>query len=387
MESLAPRSDFPVLKEVTYLATASIGLMPLPVLSAAEAFERDIALRGVIGFDEEAEIRVLETARQGAARLVGARPDDIGITTSATQAVTQVAWWLKPGGGSNVVSIDLEFPSNTYPWFRIAEETGCEVRLVKALSDPAALSVERIAEAVDDRTSVLCVSHVQFGTGHRLDAAELAALAHAHGATLVLDATQSAGSVPLNVTRDDVDVLVAGGYKALCGPFGAALCYMKPELRERFNPPLVGWRSAAEPYALDATKLVLAPSARRMEFCTMSYGAGVALGAAIEYVLSIGEKAILDHNLALASRLMAGLDQLGAELLTPREEARRAGIVSARFPGRDFQTVTGELIRAGVIVSPRFGATRFSVHFFNDESDVDRALEAVEHVAGRTRTG
>ena len=119
----------------------------------------------------------------------------------------------------------------------------------------------------------------------------------------------------------------------------------------------------------------------------MSYGAGVALGAAIEYVLGIGEKAILDHNLALAGRLMAGLDQLGAELLTPREDAMRAGIVSARLPGRDSQTVTAELIRAGVIVSPRFGATRFSVHFFNDESDVDRALAAVEHVARGTRTG
>jgi selenocysteine lyase/cysteine desulfurase len=124
----------------------------------------------------------------------------------------------------------------------------------------------------------------------------------------------------------------------------------------------------------------LAPSAKRLEFSTMSYGAGVALGAALEYILDLGVERILAHDLALATRLMAGLDRLGATILTPREDAMRAGIVTARFPGHDGEAVAGRLNAAGVIVSPRFGATRFSTHLFNHAGDVDRALAVLEEV-------
>jgi selenocysteine lyase/cysteine desulfurase len=117
-----------------------------------------------------------------------------------------------------------------------------------------------------------------------------------------------------------------------------------------------------------------------MEFSTMSYGAGVALGAAIEYVLSLGVDRILAHDLALATRLMEGLERLGATILTPHEAASRAGIVTARFPGADGEAVAARLNAAGVIVSPRFGSTRFSTHIFNCAADVDHALEVVERV-------
>ncbi len=116
----------------------------------------------------------------------------------------------------------------------------------------------------------------------------------------------------------------------------------------------------------------------------MSYGAGVALGSAIEYVMELGVERILEHDLALASRLMAGLDALGATILTPRQTESRAGIVTARFPGRDSEAVAAQLNEAGVIVSPRFGSTRFSTHCFNNVDDIDRALTVLERVLRAT---
>ena len=112
----------------------------------------------------------------------------------------------------------------------------------------------------------------------------------------------------------------------------------------------------------------------------MSYGAGVALGSAIEYVLDLGIERVLEHDLALASRLMEGLDAAGATILTPRDMNARAGIVTARFPGQDGEAVAARLNAAGVIVSPRFGSTRFSTHHFNRAEDVDRALEVLGQV-------
>ena len=387
------RGSFPVLSELTYLNTASIGLVPDSVIREAHAFEADIGARGTTGFDEDAETAVLEGARTAGARLLNAAEDNVAISTSFTEALCQVAWWLRPRAPQNVVSTEIDFPSVTYVWHRIAEETGIDVRLVPVLDDPQAFDIERLATFVDDETAVICVSHVQYLTGHRLDLRDLSELAHSHGAMLIVDATQSAGQVPIDVTASDVNVLITGSYKWLCSTLGAALCYLSPKVLEEFRPPFVGWRSTRTPYDLDARWKELAPSARRMEFSTMSYAAAVALGAAINYVLGLGPEKILLHNLEQTTRIIEGLDAVGATLLTPREEGRRAGTVSARFPGSDGEQVAAELTRRGVIVSPRVGSTRFSAHFYNDGQDLDRALDELSDIltkhreVGRTSTG
>jgi cysteine desulfurase/selenocysteine lyase len=380
VQPLAPVSDFPVLEEATYLNTASIGLIPLPVHNEAREFDKEIACRGTTWFDESQETGVLERARTAAARLFNVDADLIAVPSSATEVLCQLAIQLRPPAGTNVVSIDLEFPSVVYPWLRVAEDTGASVRLVSAMDDPGALTLDSVAALVDDRTSVICVSHVQFSTGCMLDLAALSALARAYDAKLVIDATQSAGVVPIDLSELHVDALFAGGYKWLCGPFGAGLAYVDPELLEMMRPPLVGWRSTPDPYTLDARTMTFAPSARRLEFSTMSYTAGHALGGAVEYISQLGVERILQHDLALADRLIEGLDDLGAEVLTPRVSGARAGTVTARFPGRDGEAVARELNAAKVIVSPRFGATRFAAHFFNSSADVDRALNVLEHV-------
>jgi cysteine desulfurase / selenocysteine lyase len=382
-EALAPREDFPVLEELTYLNSASMGLIPLPVQEAARAFDREISSRGTTWFDEDQEVGVLERARRAAARLLNADIESIAIPTSATELLCQIAQHVRPPAGTNVVSVDMEFPSAVYPWVRVAEDTGAEIRLVEAMDEPASLSLDVVARLVDERTSVICVSHVQYANGCVLDLGQLSDLARAHDAKLVIDATQSAGMVPIDVQATRVDALVAGGYKWLCGPFGAAIGYLHPELLDGLRPKLVGWRSTPDPYHLDARTMPLAESARRLEFSTMSYTAGQALGGSIEYMLDVGVDRIREYVSGLAARLMSGLDGLGAELLTPRDPASRAGTLSARFPGHEGEAVAAALNRAGVIVSPRFGATRFATHAFNSSEDVDRALGVLETILRR----
>lgn len=380
MEALAPRSDFPVLQEVTYLNTGSIGLMPIPVQDETRLFTQEVAGRGTVGFDEAVETRVNETTRTMAAKLVNADEEDIAITVSATEALCQVAWWLRPGATTNIVSLDIEFPSVTYPWLRIAQETGAEIRLVKTSGSDKPVTLTDIAARVDNNTAAICISHVQYATGQRFDPSDLSALAHAHGALIILDATQSAGAVPLDVKASNVDVLVAAGYKWLCGPFGASICYLKSSIRERLVPSFVGWRSTEEPFDFDATSLTITSHARKLEYSTRSYDASIALAGAISYVLDLGVHSILEHDLALSRHLISGLLDLGAILLNPVEDKERTGIVAARFPGYDAEQISAGLNKAGVIVSHRFRATRFSVHMFNNTDDVAHALTTVAQI-------
>ena len=381
---LAPAQEFPALAEMCYLNTASIGLMPVAAQSAAEQFNRRLGLHGTASFDEATEVGVLDRGRDAAAALLNVPAEQVAVTTSVTEALSQIVWSLRPGRGSNVVSIDLEFPSVVYPWMRVARESGAEVRLLQATERPEAVSLDSLAELVDDQTAAICVSHVQYATGHRFDLDALGELAERHGAWLVVDGSQSVGAVPVDLADSRVDALLCAGYKWLCGPFGAAICQVGPRLLERLDPPFVGWKSTADPYTMDASRLRLASSPlARMELSTMAYGAGVALAVAIERVAEIGVETILAHNLRLAAALREGLERLGAEVVTPDEDRHRSGIVTARFPGQDGEEVAGWLNRSGVVVSPRLGSTRFSVHFFNTAEDVALALDVLEHVLER----
>lgn len=376
--------QFPALEELCYLNTASIGLMPLAAQFASEQFGRQLGLYGTTWFDEPTEVGVLDAARHAAAAMLNAAAEHVAITTSMTEGMSQIAWSLRPPKAGNVVSVDLEFPSVPYPWMRVARETGAEVRLVPASEYPGELSLEAIAELVDDSTEVVVVSHVQYSTGYRFDLADLADLAERHGAWLIVDATQSMGAVPLDVSDGRIDALLCAGYKWLCGPFGAAVCYVGPRLLERLDPPFVGWKSAQEPFAMDASRLRLARSpVKRLEYSTMAYGAGVALANSIDYVASVGVEAIHQHNLRLGAALHEGLEELGAEMISPRDDSHRTGIVTARFPGLNGEEVAGWLNRSGVVVSPRFGSTRLSAQFYNANEDVKVALRTIRAVLER----
>jgi selenocysteine lyase/cysteine desulfurase len=374
--------EFPAFKNLTYLNTASIGLVAQSAQRAGRDFDESVATLGTTGFDEDQEIGVLDDARTAAAALFGADPECVAIGTSFTELLCQIVWWLRPGEGTNVVSTDIDFPSVTYPWHRLAQETGTEVRLFPVLSDPGILTLDAISKYMDEQTAVLCISHVQYLTGSRLDLEQLADLAHAYGALLVVDATQSAGQVPIDVRSAGVDVLIAGGYKWLCSTFGAAACYLSPELLDRYTAPMVGWRSAVSPYNLDAKLRPLAKYARGLEFSTMSYTAAVTLARSLQSANHLDPARVLQHNLMLGDQLIAGLDRLGATILTPREHQNRAGIVTARFPGHAGEAVAKQLTGRGVIVSPRVNSTRFSMHHYNNRDDIAQALTTLADLLG-----
>ena len=378
MAPLIDRADFPAVQELTYLNAASVAPSPRAVSQRVLEFHEDLAAHGTANFNDEAEARVYDGLREAAARLFNAHPDEIAAFASATEALSSLAWAVAPRPEQNVVSADVEFPSVVYPWLRVCRTTGGEVRLAKGRDgwiDP-----DEITSLIDNQTVVVCLSHVQYGIGQRLDMTRIARAAHRVGALFLVDATQSAGAVPIDVRAWEVDALVTGSYKWLCGPFGAAALYLRSELLDRLEPGLVGWRSTEDPFHLRADRIDWARAARRFEFSTLAYGSALGMAQAIEYLLAIEIEAIWKHNLSLADRLIAGLDSLGGQILSPRGPDDRSSIVTVRFPGRDSETVAGRLNERGIVVSPRMGGVRISPHLYNIQEDIDRALEGLEAI-------
>ncbi len=372
MNDISGTDQFPRVENRTYLNAASVGLMPGAAEEAIVAWQRDIARNGTVNFGEDPEERVFEGLHESAARLFGATTDDIAVAASFSELLGSLAWAMVPAANTNIVGTDVGFPSTLYPWVRVARHTGCEIRL--APSHRMRVDPDELLEQIDERTAVVCVSHVEYGSGQRFDLKRLADGAHAHDALLVVDATQSAGAIPIDVRQSNVDVLITAGYKWLCGPFGAAVMVLAPHLHTRFDPGLVGFRSHRRLWDLAPARMQLPETARRFEYGTMGYGNAIGLARSIDTLTEVGVDRIAAHNLGLATRLIDGLEARGADILSPRAGDERTSIVSMRIPGSDPEKIAATLNAGGVVVSGRNDFVRFSPHLYNTVDDIERAL-------------
>ena len=378
MKSIVSEKDFPTANKFVSLNAANVALMYHGAHQAIIEWQDDVALNGSNNFDDNSEETVFGGLHQVASRLINAGPEDIAAGSSATELLCSLAWAISPSKDQNVVSTEIVFPSTVYPWQRVASSTGCEIRLAKEKDN--FIHINEIITLIDQRTAVVCISHVEYGNGQTFDLHLLAEAAHEHGALLVVDATQSAGAIPIDVQACPVDALISGAYKWLCGPFGAAFMYLAPHLQTKLEPGLVGFRSHKNMWDLDASRIDYPQSAQKFEFSTMAFGCAVGLTRAISFLNDVGVENIFQYNRQLADRLIEGLQTRGAVITSPLEDKSRSSIVRAHFDNIGSNKIIQSLKRAGVFVSRRGDSIRFSPHLYNSMSDIDKTLAEIDNI-------
>ena len=313
-----------------------------------------------MGFDEAQEVGVLDRARGWAPTLSQREPDAHRDHDEREPQAFCEAAWRAGGRGTNIVSIDLEFRSVMYPWFRVAAETGADVRLVQATDVPAALSLDSIAAMVDARRRDLREScAVRDRTSFLARRLPVCPCPQRHAGDR---RDTMGGDGPDHVQANGVDMPVAGGYKwvgAMSG--GHLLLGSNPPGTAR--PAVVGWRSTSSPMLWTPAAMPFAHSARRLEFSTMSYGAGVALGRCRRVHPQPRHRPHSRPRSRVGNASSGQVGQIGTMMLTPRDIHSRAGIVTARFPGRDGEEVAARLgrtrrdgfspFRVGPLLDPR----------------------------------
>lgn len=377
IESLVKKSNFPASKKMTYLNAASVSLMYVEASRAVLAWQQDIANNGTINFDEKAEEDIYNDLHEAAAVLFNVNPADIAVGSSTTELMSSLAWAIYPENGKNIVGTTASFPSTIYPWQRLSRKTGCEIRLVEhglnGYIDPG-----HILEQIDDQTTVVCLSMVEYRTGQLYNLKEISSAVHKHGGLLIIDATQAAGQVPIDATSLGLDAIISSGYKWLCGPFGAAVMYIAPDIQLKLDPGTVGWRSHEIIWSFQVDRLVYPVNAKRFEAGTMAYGCAIGLARAVDFLNTIGIERILRHNKNIADNLGSGFTRIGAEIVSPERGEERSSIISVNFPGRDAALIANHLNSNNIVVSERSGAIRISPHLYNDENDVDRIVEVTK---------
>ena len=211
--------------------------------------------------------------------------------------------------------------------------------------------------------------------------AEIAQVAHDHGALFFLDAIQGLGVFPLDVVAMKVDFLAADGHKWLIGPEGAGVFYCRRELLNVLRPMNVGWNSVKQGNDFANVKLDVRDMARRYEGGTQNMAGFIGLGASLKLLTDFGlaydRSAVGDRVLAITEQILHAFDRAGVRVLSDRDEKARSGIVSFEVPGKSSEQLKSHLFRNGVVVSQRQGRLRTSAHCYNNGNDIDRLIEAI----------
>lgn len=383
----AVRAALPALAAGIYLNTGTSG--PLPAETAAAMtqqadYELQVGRGHPDGFLDF--LQRMDEARAAVAAVLVADVDDIALTHGATDGVNAGIGGIDWAAGDRAVTTRHEHPAGSGPLILLRERRSVEVDFLDIGDggDPDAI-VAAFDAAIDDRTRAVVISHVLWTTGAVMPVAEVAAIAHARGAIVVVDGAQAAGAIPIDLAATAADVYAVPGQKWLLGPEGTGAMAIARGARDRLRPSSVGGYTFER---IDpGGEAVMWPTARRFDVAGFHRPSVIGFARSIGWLsMYVGLDWIHERGRRLARRTADRLAEIpGVTVLTPRD--RMATIVTFRVAGWTADQVRDELgarVFAVTRTIPWLDAVRLSIAFFLTEAELDRSATAIEEIAAHT---
>jgi len=368
------RALFPITQRAVYLNHAAVSPPPTPTIQAVEAQLRDVHENGSLNFQNW--LAVKEQARELLARLLGARPEQVAFVRNTSDGLSTVANGLAWKPGDNIVTFSREFPSNIYPWLRVGDAFGVEVRMCEERE--GRVDLNELESLIDDKTWLVAISHVQFASGFRVDLERLGRAARRHDALLVVDVIQSLGVLPINVEAELVDVAAGAGHKWLLTPEGVGYLYLSDRARERIQPTLVGWVSVPNPEDYANFEQGWNRGALAWETGTSPAALIYGFKASLELLHQHGALRIANYLEELTDHLCDRIQSKQYEVVSPRERGEKSQIVCVRHRGDiSAMGLYGHLKRQKIITAPRGDRLRIAPHLYNTLDEIDQLIEAL----------
>jgi selenocysteine lyase/cysteine desulfurase len=369
------RTEFPWTDETTYLNNASIGPLPERTRLVLEAFNRKRA--APFQLPDRELFATMADSRRLVAELIGALPEEIGLTINTGFGLSLAARALPLRAGDIVLTSDREFPANVYPWM-LLRDSGVDLELAPTTSQGWPDEDHLLDRLQDPRVRVLAISLVQFSNGYTIDLARLSAATRASGTFLVVDAIQGVGQIPVDLRKTPVDVLACGAQKWLLSPWGSGFVYVRQELIGELRPSMTGWMAfeGTDDYTrLTQYNDTLRGDARRFEMITLPYQEFAGMNASLGLLLETGISSIAEHLRALQSPVLEWAARCGIKVVSP-VGARGSGILCVA--PADVGSAFRALKKARVVCGMREGAIRLSPHLYNTVAEMERVVDILE---------
>jgi selenocysteine lyase/cysteine desulfurase len=361
------RSLFPVTNEAVFLNNASQAPLNTLVNERLQAYlATELNPVGKKGFDRNYVRNLL-------ADILGGLPGEYALSTSTGVGLGIVAQGIRWKKGDNVVLPEREHWNTSYPWLQLREK-GVEIRFAR-INEDNSIDPEAIARLVDDNTRVVAIAAVRFNSGFRPNLAEIGKIAHAKGALFVVDAAQAAGMIPIDVEKEQIDVMSGCGFKWLLGIHGTGFLYVSNRVVKMIDPVLPGGYAAGKAY----DELTPHEDARKFETGSIAYALFFAWTAGLELLLQIGVNNVYDKALANADLLINGLREKGHQIITPtRNRAERSAIVHFNTGSLDTTKALYQKLKTEkVLVTLQMENIRVSPNFYTSEADIRTFLDLV----------
>ena len=368
------RALFPITKDAVYLNHAAVSPPPLPTVEAVTAQLNNVVEHGLLHY--RSWVATKERARKLAAAMIGARPEQIAFMRNTSDGLSTVANGLRWRPGENVVTFRREFPSNIYPWLRLREAYGVEVRMCEELD--GRVDLDELMGLIDRRTRVVAISQVQYASGFRTDLETLGRAARRVDALLVVDIIQAMGVVPTDVEAELVDVAAGACHKWLLTPEGVGLLYISDRARERIEPTLVGWVSVPAPEDYGNFEQDWNRGALAWETGTAATALIHGLEASLRLLTETGIERIARHLEELTDYLCERLGGRDYEVVSSRRAGEKSQIVCLRHRGQlTPKALYAHLKRQNIQVAPRGDRLRISPHLYNVKDEIDALVDAL----------
>ena len=348
--------------------------MPATAVRAVISQLVDVAGGGVLGY--QGWINTKDRARSLVAELMKVRPDQIAFTRNTSDGFSSIAAGLDWRSGDNIVSFEAEFPANFYPWRRVRDEFGVELRLCPERD--GRIDLDEFISLIDANTKVVTISAVQYASGFRADLERIGRAARAVDALLCVDIIQGLGAMEFDLPAQSVDAACAASHKWLCAPEGCGIIYLSDRARERIKPTLVGWISVEEPWDFADREQSFKSTALAWESGTGCSALFYGLEQSLKLLIDTGIGNIESHLGSLTDQLCDGLGGKNYEIVSSRAPGERSAIVCMKHRnGLPANKIASQLQRERIIVSPRGDRLRIAPHFYNNSSDIERLIDAL----------
>jgi len=377
---LAWRDEFPILSETTYLVSNSLGAMPRAVYDNLRAYADTWATRGVRAWGEgwwDMNVRVGD--KVGA--IIGAPPGTVSMHQNISIAQGILLSCFDFDGPRNKVVIEGGIFPSVYYVLRGMLPPHVELHRVESEDGGISVPVERIIEAIDERTLLVPISHVLFRSAYILDVQAIIEKAHSVGAIVILDGYHAAGIVPFDVTALNVDFYLGGVLKWMCGGPGGVFLYARPDYLKTIRPKLTGWMAHKRPFAFEVDEMDFRDDAFRFLNGTLAIPSLYANEPGIDIIAQVGVETIRRKSLRQTALLIALAEAAGYTINSPRDPARRGGTVTLEPDPSCSYEISRELIARNIVVDYRPQAgIRISPHFYNSDGEIYRVVEAIQEI-------
>jgi selenocysteine lyase/cysteine desulfurase len=367
------RSLFPVTENYIYLNHSAVCPLSTRVRDAMNALVEDVLHHGSVNYRDW--LQAYEDTRSSAARLVNAKAHEIAFMRNTSDAISAVANGVDWREGDNVVTCNVEFPANVYPWMRLSQERG--IRLKLAEEREGRIDPDELLSKVDEHTRVVTISWVQFASGFRSDLARIGRFCRERDIIFVVDVIQGLGGLKLDVERDYVDAFAADAHKYLLGPEGIALLFVSDRVIDRIKPTVVGWTSVKNYEQHLDYDLNYRDGALRFECGTLNSAGVYGLGAALDLFLEVGAAEVETYLLGLSDYIAERLSARGYEVISSRRQGETSGVVTCTHPQHSPRELHRLLLARNIITAPRANRLRISPHFYNTREEIDALIEAL----------